>query len=55
MVAVVSSIVGTPLTARIKGSGYGWFRIDELGASAKVILVMDSSIRVILEVVFLTV
>jgi hypothetical protein len=31
---------------RIKGSGCGLFRIDKLGASAKVTLVMDSSICV---------
>jgi hypothetical protein len=33
----------------IKGGGCGVFRIDELGASAKVTLVTDSSIRVIME------
>jgi hypothetical protein len=41
---VVVGIVGIPLAARIKGGGCGSFRIDELGVSAKVILVMDSSI-----------
>jgi hypothetical protein len=35
---------GHRLAGRIKGGGCGWFRVDELGASAKVILVMDSSI-----------
>jgi hypothetical protein len=32
--------------------GVSSHRIDDLGASAKVILVMDSSVRVILEVAF---
>jgi hypothetical protein len=36
----------------LKGGGCGWFSIDELGVSAKVILAMDSSIWVILEVAF---
>jgi hypothetical protein len=39
-------VVGTPAGGqRSKGGGCGLFRIDELGASAKVTLVMDSSIR----------
>jgi hypothetical protein len=39
----------------IKGGGRGLLRINEFGASAKVTLVMDSSILVILAVVRLTV
>jgi hypothetical protein len=48
---------GHRLAARInKGGECGWFRIEEFGASAKVILVMDSSSSwVILEVAFLAV
>jgi hypothetical protein len=38
------SVVGTPLVARIKGSGCGWFRINELGVGGKVNLVMDNFI-----------
>jgi hypothetical protein len=44
---------GHRLMARIKGGGCGGFRIDELGVSTKVILVMDSSIWVIWEVAVL--
>jgi hypothetical protein len=43
---------GHRLAARINAGGCGWFRIDELGASANVILVVDSSI---LEVALLAV
>jgi hypothetical protein len=39
---------------RIKGGGCGLLRIDDLGASAMVTLVMDSSICVLLEVARLT-
>jgi hypothetical protein len=41
---------GNGWRARIKGGGCGLFRIDELGAIAKVTLVLDSSIWIILEV-----
>jgi hypothetical protein len=43
---------GHQLAARINSGGCVWFRIKELGASAKVILVMDSSIWVLLDVLF---
>jgi hypothetical protein len=33
-----------PLAAKIKGGGCDWFRINELGVSAKMIRVMDSFI-----------